>query len=329
MSNAKTVEASAPGKIALLGEYAVLEGAPAIVLAVNRRARVRVRHNAEHDLLIAPQICDRYVPFRRDDAGAVEWMPVDSATAVLLKLMGHLIERFAPTEPIEIETDTAAFYDEGLKIGFGSSAALTVATAAALSGEPLDLVTLVEAHRAAQDGHGSGFDVAASRCGGVSRYRLRPTPQAEKLALPEGLRLRCIWTGNAASTTGFLRGLDALGPRRRALEPLIKAAEAAAAQLGPDPASWVAAVRDYSLALQKFATETTLPIFSGGHSEVLEVATRHGVAYKPSGAGGGDIGVAVSADRAAMQAFVADLGGGQTRAVTAAVDPVGLEMNVG
>lgn len=328
MSETKTVVASAPGKVALLGEYAVLEGAPAIVMAVNRRARVRVRHGAEHDLMIAPQICDRYLPFQRDENNVVEWMPVDDAMRVLLKLMGQIIERFAPREPVEIETDTAAFYDEGLKIGFGSSAALTVATASALSGEPLDLVTLVNAHRDAQDGHGSGFDVAASRLGGVSLYRAQPVPTAEPLTLPEGLSLRCIWTGNAASTTGFLRGFDALGPRRRALDALIHAAEGAAGQLGPDPASWVGAVRDYSVALQKFATDTTLPIFAGGHSDVLALALEHGIAYKPSGAGGGDIGIAVSDDRSAMRGFVSDLGEGSIRAVSAALEPVGLEMKI-
>ena len=328
MSDSKTIVASAPGKVALLGEYAVLEGAPAIVMAVNRRAKVRVRHGAEHDLLIAPQICDRYLPFKRDENNRVEWMPMDDATRVLLKLMAQIIERFAPSEPIEIETDTAAFYDEGLKIGFGSSAALTVATASALSGEPLDLVALVNAHREAQDGHGSGFDVAASRSGGVSLYRSQPVPSAEPQQLPEGLSLRCIWTGNAASTTGFLRGLDALGPRRRALDALMHAAESAVGQLGPDPASWVGAVRDYSVALEKFAKDTTLPIFAGGHGDVLALALEHGIAYKPSGAGGGDIGIAVSADRGAMRMFLDDLAGSQIRAVSAAIDPVGLEMNV-
>src|SRR5690625_1203106 len=34
--------ASAPGKVVLLGEYAVLDGAPALVQAVNRRCTVRL-----------------------------------------------------------------------------------------------------------------------------------------------------------------------------------------------------------------------------------------------------------------------------------------------
>jgi len=36
------VTASTPGKLVLLGDYAVLEGAPALVMAVNRHAKVRI-----------------------------------------------------------------------------------------------------------------------------------------------------------------------------------------------------------------------------------------------------------------------------------------------
>ena len=39
---ATTVVASAPGKAVLCGEYAVLDGAPAVCMALDRRARVTV-----------------------------------------------------------------------------------------------------------------------------------------------------------------------------------------------------------------------------------------------------------------------------------------------
>ena len=39
------IRASAPGKIVLSGEYAVLDGAPAICAAVDRRAAVTIELN--------------------------------------------------------------------------------------------------------------------------------------------------------------------------------------------------------------------------------------------------------------------------------------------
>jgi hypothetical protein len=41
--NVNCVQASAPGKLLLIGEYAVLDGAPALVMAVDRRVKVRLR----------------------------------------------------------------------------------------------------------------------------------------------------------------------------------------------------------------------------------------------------------------------------------------------
>ena len=43
MAQAALIKASAPGKLLVLGEYAVLRGAPAIVMAVDCRARVSLR----------------------------------------------------------------------------------------------------------------------------------------------------------------------------------------------------------------------------------------------------------------------------------------------
>ena len=320
------IEATAPGKMCLLGEYAVLDGAPAVVVAVNRRAQVRVVHNAGRDLLIAPEVHDRMLSFTRGDDGTVHWPMVDDYTASRLSLIARVIERFAPQAPVEIRSGTADFFEEGIKLGFGSSAAVTVAAASALAREPLSLVTLVELHREIQDGRGSGFDVAASRLGGVTVYRALPTPKGEKIDMPEGLLLRCVWTGHAASTTGFVRGLDALGPRREAMRELMAVAEEVVAGLSAAPSSWVQAVRDYAAALQRFAVATTLPIFSGGHADVLRLAAAHGVAYKPSGAGGGDIGVAISDDPQAMRGFVGALAATKMRTIAARPDPDGLQL---
>jgi len=49
------VSASAPGKVVIAGEYAVLDGAPAICMAVNRRAHVSITtSDIDHHSVLAP-----------------------------------------------------------------------------------------------------------------------------------------------------------------------------------------------------------------------------------------------------------------------------------
>lgn len=62
--------ASAPGKLVLLGEYAVLDGAPALVLAVNRRARAALATTTAEDFAVdAPSLGISGARFRLTDAG--------------------------------------------------------------------------------------------------------------------------------------------------------------------------------------------------------------------------------------------------------------------
>ncbi len=64
-------QVSAPGKMVLLGEYAVLFGAPAVVAAVNRRARVELAPSPSSDWVVkAPGFSDRPAEFDVDADGA-------------------------------------------------------------------------------------------------------------------------------------------------------------------------------------------------------------------------------------------------------------------
>ena len=74
MSDAMPIAASAPGKVILSGEYAVLDGAPAVCMAVDRRARVTVEFNDEdHHVVTAPGYADSTTRFKVVD-GVVEWL---------------------------------------------------------------------------------------------------------------------------------------------------------------------------------------------------------------------------------------------------------------
>ena len=106
-----TVVASAPGKIVLSGEYAVLWDAPAVSMAVNRRAVATVSPCDDAECQLSTPGFDGLEPFRVLDA---------------------LLQGERP--PNRFTLDTTAFVDGGRKIGIGSSAALIVALAAAVAG---------------------------------------------------------------------------------------------------------------------------------------------------------------------------------------------------
>ena len=126
-------EVRAPGKIVLLGEYAVLDGAPALVLAIDSGVRCEVLPG---DGIETPDGDTRYV------GPALEGAP-------------PALYRFSDWNPVNLPA----------KAGFGGSAAACVAACLA-AGRPATEAYAI--HRGVQGG-GSGLDVAASIHGGFLR----------------------------------------------------------------------------------------------------------------------------------------------------------------
>ena len=50
----------------------------------------------------------------------------------------------------------------------------------------------------------------------------------------------------------------------------------------------------YASALDALDQDADIGIYSGGHQAMRAIARAHGAVYKPSGAGGGDFGIALS-----------------------------------
>jgi len=74
VSEATPIMASAPGKVVLSGEYAVLDGAPAVCMAVDRRARVFVTdHDEDHHVVTALGYAESAGRFKSSN-GALEWL---------------------------------------------------------------------------------------------------------------------------------------------------------------------------------------------------------------------------------------------------------------
>lgn len=299
------IVASAPGKFVLSGEYAVLDGAPAICVAVDRRAVVVIEpHDAEHHVVRAPGFTSAIGRFSAA-AGKVTWMG-DGRDFGLFEAVWNASRPVGADASLAISLDTEAFRDpgSGSKIGLGSSAALTTALATALDslgGESAAKVAHA-AHRQFQGGSGSGIDIACSIAGGVIEYGMA-RQQSKPLQWPAGLHFSVLWSGVAAGTRARLARF-ANQPDSTSRSALSSASTAVAAAFGSgDAASVLAATRDYTRALLRFDGVHDLGIFDAGHESLAELATGEGVVYKPCGAGGGDIGVALAADRASLASF--------------------------
>ena len=284
----------APGKIFIMGEYAVLEGAPAVVAAVGRFA------------------VGQFVPGYEPDSKFV-------AEAVSTTLLG-IGDRGEALPAGSVMVDSAAFSADGRKLGLGSSAAVTAASVAAvleLAGLPVasnrDLCfSLAEtAHRQAQGGLGSGADVAASVHGGLLQYRRPPGgyPITERLKRPNDLRVVVFAEDRSSSTPDLVRGVRAYAERdptgyAAAMRPLREQAElfveAFAAANVPD---LLTMARAFGGALGDLGAQSGVPIVTTRFEIASNLAINLGGAAKPSGAGGGDIGVGLFGDEEAAATF--------------------------
>jgi phosphomevalonate kinase len=296
------VAASAPGKLVLCGEYAVLDGASALVMAVDRRAVAR------------------RVPA---DTGS------GAAPGGLLDAVRR-VSGIADRE-LAVEMDTAAFHRQGehgarTKLGLGASAALAAALCRLLlpsnATERAVLESALAAHRQFQSGSGSGVDVAASVVGGLLCYRMH-NAEVERHRWPPGLSWSAWWSGVPAGTTARLAAWSCAGAsaERRALAGA--ADETAAAWRTADAGTLLAAFEQYTTALAAFDRRHELGIFGAGHADLVAAGTACGVVYKPCGAGGGDVGIAMAADSDALDRFDAAAAAQGFTRLSVAIDPRG------
>src|SRR5690606_10501825 len=131
--------ASAPGKAVLSGEYAVLQGAPAIAMAVDCRARVTAESTAEDCHTVVSPGLTAEARFRCNERGSIDWLDEHrngnrpNPDQVLFEYVWRNVQAM-PSENLSFTLDTRRFFDpeSSLKLGFGSSSALAAALTAVL-----------------------------------------------------------------------------------------------------------------------------------------------------------------------------------------------------
>jgi len=285
---------AAPGKIFIMGEYAVLEGAPAVVASVGRFA------------------VGQFIP---------GWEPESPFVAEAVKAaLEGIGDRREALPPGSVRVDSAAFSADGRKLGLGSSASVTAAAVAAvmeMAGLPVatnrDLCfSMAEtAHRLAQGGVGSGADVSAAVHGGLLQYRRPPGgyPITERLTRPANLRVVIFAEDRASSTPELIRGVKIWSERHAAdyaaaMRPLREQAELFVEAFAADNVPELLEIATaFGAALGELGEKAGVPIVTPRFGIASDLAINLGGAAKPSGAGGGDIGVGLFGDDDAATTF--------------------------
>lgn len=197
-----TIIASAPGSLMITGEHAVLHGRRAIAAAVSARISVTLTPGTDSMVHLDSSIasvtmpCNALVmdPRLRFVCGALSLRSSRLGTGVRLAIRSE----FPPD------------------LGLGSSAAVTVASLAALdafAGLPSDPERLQEdATRVVRSvqGCGSGADVAASVYGGMVLYRGEPRSITELKRCPP---VTVIYSGSKLPTPEVIRRVDAFAAK--------------------------------------------------------------------------------------------------------------------
>ena len=183
---------SAPGKLFIAGEWAILEpGNPGIVAAIDRRAYVKIEKSRDDKIHIKIENFNTEDLVAEFKKGGLRFQNrltkekqkklsfIKSAIEIALRYLGKW-------RPFEIEADTREMSlktnNKRQEIGLGSSAAIVVAAIAGIlnfhginikrqeiKNKIYKLSTI--AHYFSQGEVGSGFDVAASTFGGIFLYK--------------------------------------------------------------------------------------------------------------------------------------------------------------
>jgi phosphomevalonate kinase len=317
---------SAPSKLFLCGEYAVLWGGAARVLSVGPRgsALVRARDDRTVELVTASgRLVGVSTPLGvRWDAAVTEGFHFAArALDVVYRAQGR------ESLGLSLALSPSVVGPQGQKLGTGTSArtvVLAVDAATGVLGSAASLQLALLAHAEAQDGRGSGADVVASQVGGLVRYRRWPVEQVLARDRPLSVALKdagpvdvvrtglepgflsYAFAGESAATPGmiakaearldekgrsaFVRESDLLG---EALEDALRAGS-------------FSALREACEGLQQLLASLG-DVVTPALQRILNLARSTDSTGKVSGAGGGDGCLLLSPDAESQERLLETL----------------------
>jgi mevalonate kinase len=218
-----SVEASAPGKIILFGEHSVVYRGPAVVLAMDRRARVIASKREDKRIYVDAEDLGfsgyfeggQYTPVTGRDWRGRNMSALDTAARKVMELLG-----------VSSGVTLVVRSSIPIAVGLGSSAAVCVAATAAV-GELFDghltrekIAELSFEGEKVIHGNPSGVDNSVATFGGVMRYE-KGEP-FKRLSLTEPLPFIIGNTRRKRSTRNMVERVKVLRDRNpEVIDPVI------------------------------------------------------------------------------------------------------------
>lgn len=329
MSNSITVKI--PGKLTIAGEYAVLENyQKLVVMAVNRFVYVALEQSDENRLSLLDygllelewEWTGDKISVKSDD-NRIRFVE-NTMTVVYTYLREHNISPKPFHLSVRSELDDAS----GRKYGLGSSAAVVTAVVSAILKRSLPeepskqlIFKLASISHVITQGNGSGADVAASSHCGLLQYSsfqaewlLRAYNDADTITqlaesdwpyltvkpikLPTTIHMCIGWTGSPAFTSSFIKKFRAWKDSNPSqYEQFLSDSSVAVSQFldgitHADPVQVMEGVWLNRRALAELGRNAGANIETPALATLCDLAEQHGGVGKPSGAGGGDCGIA-------------------------------------
>ena len=280
----KTVSGFGFAKALIFGEYAVMYGAPGLAVALSPKLTLSLSHIRQNTIPNAPS-------------------PVSAHDEIVLS---HL----SPPLTAHVTVDDRQFFDHcGNKFGIGSSAARVVALTMAhatycrslhpqtskqnIGSRHTLLLDAIRAHRALQNGLGSGIDILASALGGAILAENCPT-QPRYHRIPESnLPPFALFTlHRRAPTLPFILAAQKKMNDAQAQSLLQQFSDLSRTLtdclLHNKKSYFLETMTHYPALLSKWANVIEMPVLPPSFDALTAIAKNNHIQLKTAGAGGGD-----------------------------------------
>ncbi|MFS0749459.1 phosphomevalonate kinase [Oceanobacillus sp. 1P07AA] len=327
----KQITVKAPGKLMIAGEFAVLEPYHELaVMAVNRYVYATITESTDFRLSLEDfGLHDIPWSYKADKVQIQSNDKRFSFVADAIQItLTFLKEQEKQIPPFHLTTRSELDDASGVKYGLGSSAAIVTSVVSAILrfvapryATKEIIFRLAALSHVCTQGNGSGADIAASTYGGFRQYSSFQADwllktyqnastisevvdmewtyyQSKKIRMPDFLNVCVGWTGTAASTKNLVQQIRLLkSSDSDAYEYFLQSSEEAV-RLFLDGMNkenldmLMTGVQKNRQALVYVGEKANTPIETPMLSNLCDLAERLGGAGKPSGAGGGDCGIA-------------------------------------